>query len=111
MKYLSGDLRQPVRMVTSDRVSVQRDPAEVVLHDFISRGAVEVIPARAPGESNSELLNRHYFGISSLLLVFANSKISIRLDRRQVEGLVGSYFRARFGRYPCALAKIPERYY
>lgn len=111
MKYLSSDLRRPVLMEESDEVRARRDPAEVVLHDFISRGAVEVIPARAPGESNSELLNRHFFEISSLLLIFASSKIGIRLDRMQVEGLVGSYFRARFGRYPCALARIPERFY
>lgn len=110
MKYLSSDLRRPV-MVESDETRVLHDPAEVVLHDFISRGDVEVIPTRASSESNSEWLNRHFFEISSLLLISANNKIGIKLDRMQVEGLVGSYFRARFGRYPCALARIPERFY
>lgn len=110
MKYLSSDLRRPVRIESSDGALVRQDSVELILHEFLARGAAEVIPGRGRDENNNDWLNRHFYGVTRLIAIIASTKLGIKLKPQQVEALVGSYFRARFGRDPCRLSQIPIHY-
>ena len=119
MRVFLSDLRGAAQRETPPRRSVPRqepevyhqDPTEVVVYEFILRGVVEVISNRAPDENDNEWLNSHFFSVSSMIVIAASSKFGIRLNMKRVEGLVGSYFRARFGRDSCDSAKIPKHYF
>jgi len=79
------------------------------LQQYLAAGAANDIPVLMIG-THYQHLKWHYQSVMESIKLVAYLKLGVRLETRQVDLLLGSYFRARFGRMSCAVAGIPDDY-
>lgn len=81
--------------------------AVALTQKLLETGIVENIPPILPGDCAYNLLWKHYFNICHAVGAGITQVLGKTASNKVVLGVVGSYFRIRFGRRACAKAKIP----